>query len=134
MQPTKAEKMEALPPVGSEAQKSSKNRKTIVFACGGICDYGKLTKLAATTLAFRKPNMYRAADAEKGIGRVEDAVSDGFRIMALEGCTEYCATKKLNTVGLKAEVRLMTPELGIDTTAPLNMKNMETLIDAIKDA
>lgn len=133
MKPVKPEQTELLPQSRNDVQNASKNRKTIVFACAGVCDYGKLTMLAASTLSFRKPNMYRAAGADKGIDRIKYAIADGFRVLALEGCTEYCARKKLDEAGLKADVHLMALKLGIDKTTPLNMKNLETIINAIRE-
>jgi uncharacterized metal-binding protein len=58
----------------------------------------------ASALSFRRPDMYRAAAAQKGINDVEDAVSEGFRILALDDCTDCCATKKLDEAGMRADI------------------------------
>ena len=115
---------------------SGKRRSTLIFACSGLSNTGKLTMQAASALAFRRPDMYRAAAAHKGIDAVEDAASEGFRILALDGCTDRCATKKLVEAGMQAEVYLMVTELGIDKTRPADVKPeyVEKIIRAIKEA
>jgi uncharacterized metal-binding protein len=115
---------------------SEKRRNTLIFACSGLSNTGKLTMQAASTLAFRRPGLYRAAAALKGTSTVEDALSEGFRILALDGCTDRCATKKLNEAGVQAEVYLMVTELGIEKTRPSDVKPeyIEKIIRAIKDA
>jgi len=115
---------------------SGKRRSTLIFACSGLSNTGKLTMQAASALAFRRPDMYRAAAAHKGVDAAEDAVSEGFRILALDGCTDRCATKKLGEAGLQAEVHLMVTELGIEKTRPSDVKPeyIEKIIRAIKEA
>lgn len=127
---------EILPDELNEAKKSSgKKRSILIFACSGLSNTGKLTMQAASTLAFRRPDLYRAAAALKGVDAVEDALSEGFRVLALDGCEDRCATKKLGEAGIKAEVYLMVTELGIEKTKPSDVKPeyMEKIIRAIKE-
>ncbi len=94
MESGRTEHKESLPVRTNETEKASESRKnTLIFVCSGLSNTGKLTMLAASTLAFRRPDMYRAAAAQKGVDAVEDAASEGFRILALDGCTDRCATK-----------------------------------------
>lgn len=121
----------------NETEKSSGRRKnTVIFACSGLSNTGKLTMLAASALAFKRPDMYRAVAAQKGIDDVEDAVSEGFRILALDGCMDHCATKKLDEAGMQADVYMMVTELGIEKTRPSDVKPeyIEIIIRAIRDA
>jgi len=121
----------------TETENPSRNRKsTLIFACSGLSNTGKLTMQAASTLAFRRPDVYRAAAAHKGVEPAEDAASEGFRILALDGCTDRCATKKLEEAGMQAEVYLMVTELGIEKTRPSDVKPeyVEKIIRAIRDA
>ena len=115
---------------------SGKRSSTLIFACSGFSNTGKLTMQAASALAFRRPDMYRAAAAHKGVDAAEDAASEGFRILALDGCADRCATKKLGEAGMQAEVYLMVTELGIDKTRPSDVKPeyIEKIIRAIKEA
>ncbi len=121
----------------SDTEKASGKRKnTLIFACSGLSNTGKLTMQAASALAFRRPDMYRASAAHKGVDAVEDAVSEGFRILTLDGCTDRCATKKLDEAGLKADVYMMVTDLGIEKTRPSDVKPeyIEKIIRAIKEA
>lgn len=131
------ENKELLPFKPNETEKSSGRRKnTIIFTCSGLSNTGKLTMLAASALSFRRPDVYRAAAAQKGIDAVEDAVSEGFRILALDGCTDRCATKKLDEAGMKADIYMMVTELGIEKTIPSDVKPeyIERIIRAIREA
>ncbi|MCQ1534397.1 hypothetical protein FTO70_01525 [Methanosarcina sp. KYL-1] len=112
------------------------NGRTLIFACSGLSNTGKLTMQAASSLAFRRPGVYRAAAAHKGADAAEDAVSEGFRVLALNGCEDSCATKKLEEAGLQADCTLMVTELGIEKTNPSDIKNeyIEKIIKAIREA
>lgn len=79
--------------------------------------------------------MYRAAAAHKGADAAEEALSEGFRVLALNGCEDRCATKKLGEAGLEADCSLMVTELGIEKTRPSDIKNeyIEKIIRAIRE-
>jgi uncharacterized metal-binding protein len=127
---------ELLPDRAKEKESTVGRRKNIlIFACSGLSNTGKLTMQAASALAFRRPDMYRAAAAHKGVDTVEDAASEGFRILALDGCTDRCATKKLDEAGLKADFYMLVTELGIEKTRPSDVKPeyVEKIIRAIRD-
>ncbi len=131
------ENSELLPDRPKETESTVGRRKnTLIFACSGLSNTGKLTMQAASALAFRRPDMYRAAAAHKGVDAVEDAMSEGFRILALDGCTDHCATKKLDEAGLKADVYMMVTDLGIEKTRPSDVKPeyIDKIIRAIKEA
>ncbi|MFZ2500349.1 MAG: putative zinc-binding protein [Methanosarcina sp.] len=131
------ENSELLPDRPKETESTVGRRKnTLIFACSGLSNTGKLTMQAASALAFRRPDMYRAAAAHKGVDAVEDAMSEGFRILALDGCTDHCATKKLDEAGMKADVYMMVTDLGIEKTRPSDVKpeHIDKIIRAIKEA
>jgi uncharacterized metal-binding protein len=113
-----------------------KRKNTLIFACSGLSNTGKLTMLAASSLAFRRPDMYRAVAAQKGVDDAEDAKSEGFRILALDGCTDRCATKKLDEAGMQADIYMMITELGIEKTRPSDVKPeyIEIIVRAIQEA
>ena len=137
MESKEKEQQELLPGRIHETENpSGKRSSTLIFACSGLSNTGKLTMQAASALAFRRPDMYRAAAAHKGVDAAEDAASEGFRILALDGCADRCATKKLGEAGMQAEVYLMVTELGIEKTRPSDVKPeyIEKIIRAIKEA
>ncbi|MDQ1254548.1 MAG: hypothetical protein QG646_3818 [Euryarchaeota archaeon] len=137
MESRRTEHKESLSGRTNQTEKTPGRRKnTFIFACSGLSNTGKLTMLAASALAFRRPDMYRAAAAQKGVDDVDDAVSEGFRILALDGCTDRCATKKLGEAGMQADIYMMITELGIEKTRPSDVKPeyIETIIRAIQEA
>jgi uncharacterized metal-binding protein len=130
------ENTEALTQKGEEIEfPAGKRKNTLIFACSGLSNTGKLTMQAASALAFRRPGIYRAATAHKGVDSVEDAISDGFRILVLDGCSDRCATKKLEEAGLKADIYMVVTELGIEKTMPSDVKSeyIDKIIRAIKE-
>jgi uncharacterized metal-binding protein len=78
--------------------------------------------LTASALAFRIPDMYRAAAAQKGVDAVEDAASEGFRVLAFDGCTDRRASKKLDEEEMRADIYMMVTELGIEKTRHSDIK------------
>jgi uncharacterized metal-binding protein len=137
MESGRTEPKESLPAKADKTENTSGRRKnTLIFTCSGLSNTGKLTMLAASALAFRRPEMYRAAAAQKGVDDVEDAISEGFGILALDGCTDRCATKKLDEAGIRADIYMMVTELGIEKTRPSDVKPeyIEIIIGAIRDA
>ena len=137
MESGRPEHKESLSGWTNQTEKASgRKTDTLIFACSGLSNTGKLTMLAASALAFRRPDMYRAAAAQKGVDAVEDAASEGFRILALDGCTDRCATKKLDEAGMRADIYMMVTELGIEKTRPSDVKPeyVEIIIRAIRDA
>lgn len=137
MESERKEQTETLTGLNNQKENiSGKSKNTLIFACSGFSNTGKLTMLAASSLAFRRPDMYRAAAAQKGTDDVEDALSEGFRILSLDGCTDRCATKKLDEAGVRADIYMVVTELGIEKTIPSDVKPeyIEILIHAIREA
>lgn len=137
MESGRTEHQESLRARMNETENVSRIRKnTLIFACSGLSNTGQLTMQAASTLAFRRSDMYIAVAAQKGVDTVKDAASEGFRILALDGCTDRCATKRLNEVGMRADIYLMVTELGIEKTKPSDVKPeyVEIIIRAIREA
>jgi uncharacterized metal-binding protein len=137
MESERTEHKESLPRQANETENTSgKKKNTLIFACSGLSNTGKLTMQAASALAFRRPDVYRAAAAHKGVDAVEDAASEGFRILVLDGCTDRCATKKLDEAGMRADIYMVVTELGIEKTRPSDVKPeyVEIIIRAIRDA
>jgi uncharacterized metal-binding protein len=137
MESGRTEHKESLPVKTNVTENASERRKnTLIFACSGLSNTGKLTIQTASALAFRRPDMYRAVAAQKGVDDVKDAVSEGFRILALDGCTDRCATKKLDDAGMRADIYMMVTELGIEKTRPSDVKPeyVEIIIRAIRQS
>jgi uncharacterized metal-binding protein len=75
---------ECLPVLEKEMEHVSGRRKNpLLFACSGLSNTGKLTMQAVSALAFRRPDVYRAAVAHKGVDVVEDAAPKALEFSSL---------------------------------------------------
>src|SRR5665647_1208331 len=108
MKSGRSEHKESSPVQANEAENTSGRKKnTLIFACSGLSNTGKLTMLAASTLAFRRPDIYRAASAPK----------------------------KLDEAGMQADIYMTVTELGIEKTRPSDVKPeyIEIIIRRIRE-
>jgi len=79
--------------------KNRANHKHGSFYLFGISNTGKLTDIAANTLSFRKPGLFRAIPAKKGVKSLRDAKKEGELIFVVDGCEEHCAKRNLRLQG-----------------------------------
>jgi len=117
-------------------QKPSKFINTVLFTCSGISNTGKLTDIAAKTLSFRKPGLFRTIPAQKGAESLEDAKKEGELIFVVDGCEEHCAKKKLEVAGMEADMQVVLTQIGIKKTHPTDIKSeyVEQVISALNNA
>jgi len=94
-------------------EKPSKFISTVLFTCSGISNTGKLTDIAAKTLSFRKPGLFRTIPAQKGAESLEDAKKEGELIFVVDGCEEHCAKKKLEVARIEADMQVVLTQIGI---------------------
>lgn len=115
-------------------EKPGKLISTVLFTCSGISNTGKLTDIAAKTLSFRKPGLFRAIPAQKGAENLEDAKREGELIFVVDGCEEHCAKKKLEFAGLEADMQVVLTQIGIKKTNPSDIKSeyVEQVINVLK--
>jgi len=115
-------------------EKPGKLISTVLFTCSGISNTGKLTDIAAKTLSFRKPGLFRAIPAQKGAENLEDAKREGELIFVVDGCEEHCAKKKLEVAGLEADMQVVLTQIGIKKTNPSDIKSeyVEQVINVLK--
>ena len=115
-------------------EKPGKLISTVLFTCSGISNTGKLTDIAAKTLSFRKPGLFRAIPSQKGAESLEDAKKEGERIFVVDGCEEHCAKKKLEVAGLEADMQVVLTQIGIKKTNPSDIKSeyVEQVINVLK--
>jgi uncharacterized metal-binding protein len=107
----------------TQNEKPSKFISTVLFTCSGISNTGKLTDIAASTLSFRRPDLFRAIPAKKGVESLEDAKKEGELIFVVDGCEEHCAKKKLDGAGIEADMQVVLTQIGIKKTNPSDIKS-----------
>jgi len=108
----------------------------VLFTCSGISNTGKLTDIAATTLSFRRPDLFRAIPARKGVESLEDAKKEGELIFVVDGCEEHCAKKKLEVAGIEADMQVVLTQIGIKKTNHSDIKSecVEQVISVLNNA
>jgi uncharacterized metal-binding protein len=117
-------------------EKPGKFISTVLFTCSGISNTGKLTDIAASTLSFRKPDLFRAIPAQKGVESLRDAKKEGELIFVVDGCEEHCAKKKLEVAGIEANMQVVLTQIGIKKTNPSDIRSeyVEQVISALNNA
>ena len=120
----------------TQEEKQAKFKSIVLFTCSGISNTGKLTDIAAKTLCFRRPNLFRAIPVKKGIEILKDARKEGDLIFVVEGCEEHCAKKKLKVAGMQADMEVVLTQIGIKKTNPsdIGAEHIEQVISALNNA
>jgi len=85
-----------------------------LITCSGHSNTGRLTTWVATTLISRHPDTIAWARAHKGEGAITDAVDEADQVIVIEGCSDHCASKKLDAAGIRADIHLVATDLGIE--------------------
>lgn len=120
----------------TKIEKRDRLKSTVLFTCSGRSNTGKLTDIAASTLSFRKPNLFRAIPAQKGAENLEDAKREGELIFVVDGCEEHCAKKKIEAAGIEADMQVVLTHIGIKKTNPSDIKSehIEHVVKALNNA
>jgi len=123
---------------GTVTQNGKPNKfiSAVLFTCSGISNTGKLTDVAAKTLSFRRPDLFRAIPKSKGVESLEDAKKEGELIFVVDGCEEHCAKKKLEVAGIEADMQVVLTQIGIKKTNPSDIKSehIEQVVNALNSA
>ena len=85
-----------------------------LVTCSGISNTGKLTTQAGILLMQRKPGRFLCMNCKQSAESLRMEAGGTERLIALDGCTDCCATKKLERAGLVPDVHIIATELGIE--------------------
>jgi len=120
----------------TQKKKGDKFINTVLFTCSGISNTGKLTDIAAKTLSFHRPDLFKAIPKSKGVEGLEDAKKEGELIFVVDGCEERCAKKKLEVAGIEADMQVVLTQIGIKKTNPSDIKSeyVEQVVSALNSA
>lgn len=104
-----------------------------LVTCSGISNTGKLTTQAGILLMQRKPGRYLCMNCKQSAESLRADAAGAERLIALDGCTDCCATKKLAAAGLTADVQIIATGLGIEKNGMADVKydEIEQVIGAI---
>lgn len=104
-----------------------------LVTCSGISNTGKLTTQAGMMLMQRKPGMFLCMNCKQSAESLRMDAGSADRLVVLDGCTDCCATKKLNAAGLAADVHIIATGLGIEKNgmADVRYDEIEMVIRAV---
>ena len=85
-----------------------------LVTCSGISNTGKLTIQAALMLMQRRPGQYVWMHAKQSAAMLEAEIGDAEQVIAIDGCTDCCAKKKLSASCLAPRQHIIATELGIE--------------------
>lgn len=106
----------------------------VLVTCSGVSNTGKLTTQAAAAFRQRHPS---ALDNTVQAGHLEaDAVPEGCRVIALDGCADACGRKKLESLGVVPDVHIVATDLGIvkNGMAEVRYDEIERVVAALREA
>ena len=103
-----------------------------LITCSGLSNTGRLTTQVAMTLKSRSATGIAWAQAHKGEHAIADAVDDADQIIVIEGCSDHCASKKLEMMGIMPDFHIVATELGVEKDGLADVKwcDVETVIAA----
>ncbi|MDD4126068.1 MAG: putative zinc-binding protein [Methanomicrobium sp.] len=109
----------------------------IIVTCSGLSSTGKLTKQAAVLFMQRYPGLFDShifgSSIESSFLDVKPGCS---RVVAVDGCSDCCAKKKLSSCNLNPSGHIVATELGIEKRGAEEptFAEIEILVLAIKKA
>ncbi len=86
---------------------------TTIVTCSGLSNTGKLTTQVVVALMRHNPGTLEWVRAAAEPARIQEATSGTDRVLALNGCIDCCATKKLRALGIIPDVEVTATELGV---------------------
>lgn len=99
----------------SEANCCAKGANTLIFACSGAADVGEIADRAGRKLTReRTGKMFCLAGVGGRVASVLKTTSAADRILAIDGCTQNCASACLAEAGFADFASLKLAELGME--------------------
>ncbi len=110
---------------------SEQSGPIILATCSGVCNVGQLTTQASMQLLRRSPGMYRWVKVVKG--KMTRPISLDERVWAIVGCSDRCACKELEKVGIAYEKTVIATDLGVvrDVRAEVRFDEIDRFADLI---
>jgi uncharacterized metal-binding protein len=106
-----------------------------VVTCSGVSNTGRLTTQAGILLMQRKPGMFVCMNCKQSAESLKIDAGGAERLIIIDGCTDCCATKKLASAGLAADVHIIATDLGIEKNGMADVKydEIEKVVRAVME-
>ena len=104
-----------------------------LVTCSGVSNTGRLTTQAAQILLRRKPGQYVWLHVKQSAAMLDAELTDAEKIIVLDGCTDCCASRKLEAAGHAADLHIIATALGIEKKGmgEVRYDEIETVIGAV---
>lgn len=105
-----------------------------LVTCSGLSNTGKLTARAGMVVWQRYPESVEALlPANRPPASLEEAARYAGRVLALDGCGDACALRRLREIGVEPDLHVVATECGIvkDGTAEPRFDEIERLAEAV---
>ncbi|MBP7410911.1 putative zinc-binding protein [Methanoculleus sp. 10] len=105
-----------------------------LITCSGLSNTGKLTDRAGMVVQQRSPGSVEASlPASRPSASLEEAARYAGRILALDGCDDACALRKLRELGVEPDLHVIATECGIvkNGMAEPRFDEIERLVGAV---
>ena len=104
-----------------------------IVTCSGISNTGKLTTQAGMLLMQRMPGLFLCMNCKPSAESLKRDLGSADRLIVIDGCTDNCATRKLNAAGLVPDIHITATELGIEKNgmADVQYHEIERVVAAV---
>jgi len=107
----------------------------LLVTCSGLSNCGRLTTQVATALMRARPGVFAWVQARKSPEEIQACAEDADELVVIEGCEDYCATKKLGEAGVECPCRyhIVATECGIvkNGMADVRYEEIEQMLRAV---
>jgi uncharacterized metal-binding protein len=113
------------------------NDNTLIFACSGGSNVGKLSDEAARALdGLGQGRMYCAIGVAAGLESFVRTAREADKRVAIDGCEVQCVRKAFDALGLTADVHVVVTALGIakDHHFDTTRDEVAQVVGAVADA
>lgn len=90
------------------------DRPVLLLTCSGISHTGQLTTMTGTSIRCRYPVLVSRHLKLTALDRpLEEELQDGECLVAVDGCEECCARKRMDLIGKTPDVHIVATREGI---------------------
>jgi len=85
----------------------------VVVTCSGLSNTGKLTTQVAVALLRHAPTSIEWVKAGADPDRLHNTLEMADRVIAINGCSDCCARKKIEVLGIIPDREVIATDLGV---------------------
>jgi len=108
----------------------------VVVTCSGLSNTGKLTTQVVVTLLRHNPGMLDWVKAGTEPDRLRRTLETADQVIAISGCADCCARKKIEVLGVIPDREVIATELGVvkNSMADPAYAEIDLVVQAVREA